>query len=143
MEDPRRSRNRHVSKEISLMPDLIRRFKWKGRGGSDPEPLISREWLVTNGLGGYASGTISGVNSRRYHGFLISAEPAPFGRVNMFSHLLERVWLPDGREIELGRVQRVGSDPCIPGSEVLQEFRLEAGLPFWTYRIDQFLIEKR
>ena len=39
-----------------------------------------REWWLTNGLGGYASGTISGVASRRYHGLLIAALPAPLGR---------------------------------------------------------------
>src|SRR5262249_54116374 len=46
----------------------------------DQEALLSREWLVTNGLGGYASGTIAGVATRRYHGYLIASLPAPFGR---------------------------------------------------------------
>ena len=46
---------------------------------ADQTPLITREWLVTNGLGGYASGTIAGVSTRRYHGLLIAALPAPLG----------------------------------------------------------------
>ena len=45
------------------------------------QPIRStREWLVTNGLGGYASGTVAGVVTRRYHGLLIAALPAPLGR---------------------------------------------------------------
>ena len=52
-----------------------------------------REWLVTNGLGGYASGTVAGVVTRRYHGLLVAALPAPLGRYVMLNHLLERVRL--------------------------------------------------
>ena len=43
------------------------------------DALLSSEWLVTNGLGGYASGTVAGVASRRYHSLLIAALPAPLG----------------------------------------------------------------
>ena len=62
----------------------------------------SREWLVTNGLGGYASGTVAGVMTRRYHGLLIASLPAPLGRVVMLNHLLERVRLPGRGAIWLG-----------------------------------------
>ena len=48
-----------------------------------PDPVVSCEWLVANGLGGYASGTVSGVITRRYHGLLIAALPAPLGRVDV------------------------------------------------------------
>ena len=48
----------------------------------------TREWLVTNGLGGYASGTVAGVPTRRYHGLLIAALPAPLGRAMMLNHLV-------------------------------------------------------
>jgi hypothetical protein len=54
---------------------------------STREILLSREWLVTNGLGGYASGTISGAITRRYHGLLIAALPTPFGRMVLWSHI--------------------------------------------------------
>lgn len=53
------------------------------------EDLLAREWLVTNGLGGYASGSIAGVLTRRYHGLLVSALPAPHGRTVMIGHLAE------------------------------------------------------
>jgi hypothetical protein len=55
--------------------------------GKEPGAPEAREWLVTNGLGGYASGTISGVVTRRYHGLLIAALPDPFGRTAMLTHL--------------------------------------------------------
>ena len=61
-----------------------------------------REWLVTNGLGGYASGTVAGVVTRRYHGLLVAALPAPLGRIVMLNHLLERVRLARRRAIWLG-----------------------------------------
>ena len=54
-------------------------------GGKRGEPrgqLLSREWLITNALGGYASGTIGGANTRRFDGFLIAALSAPLGRTN-------------------------------------------------------------
>src|SRR5450432_2287975 len=59
------------------------------RRGDPQEALLSREWLVTNGLGGYASGTIGGHASRRFHGQLIAALPAPLGRFMMLNHLEE------------------------------------------------------
>ena len=75
----------------------LRRISWPPAGSTDPESLVTREWLVTNGLGGYASGTVPGVITRRYHGLLIAALPAPFGRMVMLSHVAEQVKLADGR----------------------------------------------
>ena len=66
------------------------------------QPMPRREWLVTNGLGGYASGTVAGVVTRRYHGLLVAALPAPLGRVVMLNHLLERVRAPGGEPLWLG-----------------------------------------
>ena len=45
-----------------------------------PDPLLEREWLVTNGLGGFASGTLAGTGTRRYHGLLVAADPPPNAR---------------------------------------------------------------
>jgi len=50
-----------------------------------PEGLLTREWLVTNGLGGFGSGTVSGAVTRRYHGLLVAALPAPLGRCVMWT----------------------------------------------------------
>ena len=66
------------------------------------ELLLSREWLVTNGLGGFASGTISGAITRRYHGLLIAALPAPFGRIVMWSHVSEFLRFADDDVVSLG-----------------------------------------
>jgi predicted glycogen debranching enzyme len=105
--------------------------------------LVNSEWLVTNGLGGYSSGTVAGVTTRRYHGILVAALPNPLGRIVMLNHLGERLRLPDGREGSLGGEERVAGrlDPQV--AERLEEFRLEAGLPVWRYLWDGVEIEKR
>jgi predicted glycogen debranching enzyme len=102
-----------------------------------------REWLVTNGLGGYGSGTIAGVMTRRYHGLLVASLPAPLGRTVMLNHLLERVRLPSTGVIWLGDEDEVAGPNAADRYEYLAEFRLELGLPVWVYRIDGFTIEKR
>ena len=75
----------------------VRRVVWPRLEEGAPESLVGLEWLVTNGLGGYASGTVSGVATRRYHGLLVAAHPAPLGRVMMVNHLREFLRLPDYR----------------------------------------------
>jgi predicted glycogen debranching enzyme len=126
--------------------DLVRRIEQpRDRAGdtSGGEAPARREWLVTNGLGGYASGTVAGVLTRRYHGLLISALPAPLGRYVMLNHLLERVRLPGGRVIWLGDEDEVAGANASDKADHLSEFRLESGLPVWVYRVDGFTIEKR
>jgi predicted glycogen debranching enzyme len=102
-----------------------------------------REWLVTNGLGGYASGTVAGVLTRRYHGMLVASLPAPLGRIVMLNHLLERVRLPGKGVIWLGDEDEVAGPNATDRTDYLVEFRLELGLPVWLYRVDGFAIEKR
>lgn len=104
---------------------------------------MTREWLVTNGLGGYASGTVPGVITRRYHGLLIAALPAPLGRIVMLSHLAEQLTLADGRCVEIGGRERSGDARDAHGTGYLTEFRLEAGLPVWRYDVEGLIIEKR
>ena len=108
-----------------------------------PDLLVQREWLVTNGLGGYASGTLAGVATRRYHGLLVSALPAPVGRIQMLSQMSEVLRLPDHTVVALGGEALSGQEVRVPSSSRLREFRLEAGLPVWSYEIDGFLLEKR
>ncbi|HEY1189592.1 MAG TPA: amylo-alpha-1,6-glucosidase [Gemmata sp.] len=105
--------------------------------------LLEREWLVTNGLGGYASGTVSGAATRRYHGMLIAAHPVPLGRVMMVNHLWEYLRLPDFRTVQFGGEEKVGNQLQIHGVEYLTEFALEAGLPVWRYALEGFELEKR
>src|ERR1051325_4076795 len=94
---------------------LVRRIPWPVIDRSDPDALVTREWLVTNGLGGYASGTIPGVVTRRYHGLLIAALGAPHGRTVMLSHVAEQVRFRDGRRVEIGGRERSGDNPDAPG----------------------------
>jgi predicted glycogen debranching enzyme len=127
--------------------DLIRRIE-QPRDRED-ETIASgerpprREWLVTNGLGGYASGTVAGVLTRRYHGMLVASMPAPLGRMVLLNHLLERVRLPDKRIVWLGDEDEVAGPNAVDRAGHLAEFRLELGLPVWTYRAQGFTIEKR
>src|SRR6185295_20272275 len=125
------------------MPETIRRIPWLSAAATDPEAHVTREWLVTNGLGGYGSGTVAGVITRRYHGILIAALPAPLGRTVMLSHVAEQVRLADGRSIEIGGRERSGDAADARGTGYLTEFRLEAGLPIWRYEVDGLIIEKR
>src|SRR5437879_9667656 len=57
----------------------------------DLDSAESREWLVTNGIGGYASGTVAGSQARRYHGLLIAALQPPVGRTHLVSAIDEIV----------------------------------------------------
>jgi predicted glycogen debranching enzyme len=109
----------------------------------DPEadPHLREEWLVTNGLGGYASGTVAGAMTRRYHGWLIAALPNPLGRMMMLNALSERLRLPDHTAAYTGPIELAGVDQSEMAS--VAEFRLEAGLPIWRYEIGGFVLEKR
>ena len=122
---------------------LTRRVRFSADALSDPNHLLSREWLVTNGLGGYASGTLAGVLTRRYHGVLIAALPAPLGRLVMVSQVGERLRLPGNRVFWLSGEERKDGALYIEGANRLREFRLEAGLPVWTYEIEGYVLEKR
>jgi predicted glycogen debranching enzyme len=125
------------------MTEIIRRIAWPGRDAPERSRLWTREWLVTNGLGGYASGTVSTLMTRRYHGLLIAALPAPLGRMLMLSSLGERLRLPDGTVA----ATMAGWEASGTGkpSEVadLAEFRLEMGLPVWRYELGELVLEKR
>jgi predicted glycogen debranching enzyme len=113
-------------------PDPIRRVELV------PSPEL-REWIVCNGLGGYASGTISGMPTRRYHGYLITALPNPAGRVMMLNSLVIQLKLGDRRHT-------IGwAPPMFGGSGALDlvEFRLELGLPVWRYAGFGVLLERR
>ena len=122
--------------------DWVLRIPRGDSQGPDPERYLTREWLVANGLGGYASGTVAGATTRRYHGLLVAALPAPLGRQLMFNHLSERLRLPDRTPVRLGGQERVGS-LRLHGAPYLTEFWLEMGMPVWRFEVNQFIIEKR
>jgi predicted glycogen debranching enzyme len=123
-------------------PMTVRTMPWDPATVSR-ELLLDREWIVTNGLGGYASGTVSGVITRRYHGLLIAALPAPLGRVVMWSHVSEFLHFGDNDVVSLGAEERAGGQLDLKSADYLREFRLEDGLPVWTYHVRDRVVEKR
>ena len=131
-----------MNKEFQARRPVIRAMPWDGAHMSR-ELLLAREWLVTNGLGGYASGTVSGAVTRRYHGLLIAALPAPLGRVVMWSHVSEFLRFSDDDVVSLGAEERAGGQLDLKSADYLTEFRLEDGLPVWTYRVREVVVEKR
>ena len=92
--------------------------------------------------GGYASGTVHGVPTRRYHGLLVAALPTPLGRMMMLDRLNERLGLPDGSFAPIGVEALVGR-PIPDVSGRLTKFHLEAGLPVWRYEVGGVTLEKR
>lgn len=95
---------------------------------SNLDAALSREWLETNGIGGFASSTVAGVNTRRYHGLLVAATHPPVGRLVLLSKFEEKL-IVDGEVFELSANQYPGTvQPR--GFEFLQEFRLD---PFPTF----------
>lgn len=108
----------------------------------------SREWLVTNGIGGFASGTVSGLLTRRYHGLLMAALKPPLGRTLMLSKLDETVTYggiyPDNGRIYPLHANRWADGTREPdGFKHLNRFHLEGTTPVWTYACANALLEKR
>ncbi|MFL6468089.1 MAG: amylo-alpha-1,6-glucosidase [Pyrinomonadaceae bacterium] len=107
---------------------------------SDFKAATSREWLETNGIGGYASGTVSGVHTRRYHGLLVAATHPPLGRAVLLSKLEETVFI-DGARFDLSANQY--PEKIYPeGFQFLKRFRLDP-FPVWTFDVDGIEIEKK
>jgi predicted glycogen debranching enzyme len=101
-----------------------------------------REWLVTNGIGGFASGTVSGNLTRRYHGLLVAALQPPVGRMQLVAKLDETVHY-DASDYALG-ANRWGSGAIEPhGYLDIENFRLEGTAPVWRFAIGDAILEKR
>jgi len=130
-----------MNKQIETSRPVIRAMSWDAQ--MSREVLLNREWIVTNGLGGYASGTVSGAITRRYHGLLIAALPVPLGRVVMWSHVSEFLRFGNKDVVSLGGEERAGGQLNLHGADFLREFRLEDGLPVWTYHVRDLVLEKR
>jgi len=103
------------------------------------EEAASREWLDTNGIGGYASSSISGAHTRRYHGLLVAATRPPLGRMVLLSKL-EETLIIDGERFELSCNRYPGSiHPA--GYRYLTKFRLDP-FPVWMFQVNGVEIEK-
>ncbi len=106
------------------------------------EAAESREWLVTNGIGGYASGTIAGGMTRRYHGLLIAALQPPVGRTHLVAYLDETVRY--GCADFALATHRWASGAVEPrGFQHIDRFRSDPTTPVWTYALADARLEKR
>ncbi len=125
-----------------LLDRVVRRLDLSADSDERAQQLIDTEWLVTNGLGGYASSTMAGLITRRYHGILVAALPNPIGRMVMLNHLGERLVL-GGQSTFLTAEERTGgrADPAV--AAVVAAVRLDGGLPVWEYLWQGVRIEKR
>jgi predicted glycogen debranching enzyme len=108
----------------------------------------NREWLVTNGIGGYASGTIAGLLTRRYHGLLIAALNPPLGRTLLLAQFDETIILND-REYALSTSRWAdptgNAQPTVTshGYRYIEQFCLEGSVPTWHFSLDDVRLEKR
>jgi len=109
------------------------------------EAALRREWLVANGTGGFAQGTVAGALTRRYHALLVAATEPPMGRMVSVAGLSEAVLgaTPDGAPLYL-HTQEWASGAVEPrGCELLESFELDGLVPTWRYALPGALLEKR
>jgi predicted glycogen debranching enzyme len=106
------------------------------------EVAEQREWLVTNGIGGFASGTVSGNLTRRYHGLLVAALLPPVSRMQLVAKL-DEIAHYDAADYALG-TNRWASGVIEPQGYVhIENFRLDGTTPVWRFAIGDALLEKR
>ena len=125
-----------------LLDRVERRLELPADRDARMQQLLDTEWIVTNGLGGYASSTMAGVITRRYHGVLVAALANPLGRTVMLNHLGECV-TANGVSTPLNGEDRVAGRIDSAVAERIVGVRLEAGLPVWEYEWEGVRIEKR
>ncbi|GGM65172.1 amylo-alpha-1,6-glucosidase [Dactylosporangium sucinum] len=103
----------------------------------------TREWLVPDGAGGYAMGTVPGLRTRRYHGLLVVAEPGRPARRHLGLAALDPVLtLPSGATVELAAHEWSGGTVSPQGHTLLERFELVDGLPRWRWRIGPVVLER-
>ena len=99
-----------------------------------------REWLVTDGLGGFAMGTVGGLRTRRYHGLLVVATEAPIGR-RLGLAALDPVLIVGDRRTRLGTHEWSGGAVDPAGHRLLDRFDLDDGVPRWRWSVGSVVLE--
>jgi predicted glycogen debranching enzyme len=102
---------------------------------------VQREWLVSDGLGGYAMGTVAGLRTRRYHGLLIVATQPPIGR-RLGLASLDPVLVIGDRRWRLATNEWAGGAVDPAGHELMQSFELRSGVPTWRWQIGDVVLER-
>ena len=108
----------------------------------EPNTVQTREWLVTNGIGGYGSGTVAGMLTRSYHGLLIAALKPPLDRVLLVTKLDETVEYY-GQIYPLFTNSWQGGIVDPSGYDSIESFELEETIPLWRFTFSDALLEKR
>ena len=112
--------------------------------GGNLDELLTREWLITNQIGAYASGTVVGCNTRRYHGLLIAAATPPMGRFLALSTIMEQALLhpdsPEEKTFDLATNEFIGAF-CPSGADHLAAFHYET-IPTFVFRLDGVEVTK-
>jgi predicted glycogen debranching enzyme len=117
-----------------LVDAVVRQLPLPPEEQARAQRLVETEWIVTNGLGGYSSSSISGSNTRRYHGVLVAALPNPLGRMIMVNGLHESIAGVSGTRTSIDRQN---------AAQFVRAFRLEIALPVWELAADGVVVEKR
>ncbi len=108
----------------------------------EPDAADTREWLCTNGLGGFAAGTVSGRLARRYHGLLVAALAPPLGRTLLVAKT-EDVATYGGQTFALSANRWADGTLAPRGDRLIERFRLDGTVPVWTYACAEARVERR
>ena len=101
------------------------------------EPHLHQEWLITNGIGGFASSSVVGCNTRRYHGLLCAATKPPGGRIMALNRIGEILMLDDRADpmLELS-INQFGGRFHPRGDQYLRRFELDDGVARWFFQVE-------
>jgi len=124
------------------MPSAQSAVDFKRTIYTDLPAAEQREWLVTNGLGGYAMGTVAGLRTRGYHGMLVAALEPPLGRTLLLANLEETV-TGNGETVQLftNRWRPGAVEP--EGYTHIDRFELDGTMPVWTFAVGDVRLQKR
>ncbi len=114
---------------------------WGREIAGDLDLAERREWLCTNGIGGFASGTVAGTLTRRYHGLLVAALAPPLGRTLLVAKVEERAAYA-GLALDLGANRWTGGTVDPHGYRAIERFALAGTTPVWTYALADALLQK-
>src|SRR3954471_1430290 len=121
---------------MNALPQL----EWSPRSWSSVDSALQHEWLVTNGLGGYASGTVAWCNTRKYHGLFVPCL-AGFGRTVMLG-LLEDTVRFGGETHRIAGLEQPGKLADAPALTGLERFTLRGLVPEWDFRFGPLKLRK-
>ena len=102
------------------------------------EKALKQDWIITNGLGGYSSSSILGINTRKYHGLLVAPLNPP-GNRNLILSKVDESFESGGQEYPI--YSNIGKDYISKGYQYLKAFEKEY-IPIFTYEVDGAIIKK-